>query len=400
MDLAKLLEGPAVVTHRGQSFHSRGGAQLAPTAEAFAIDTDAHGTIDQRLLDTAISLTLTPVGVWSQAQINVLWRWQNARNGQLITPRYDIESIDAAADEVTLLGNTSGALAHLNFPRLGAPVELATWGTAPTGLTAGTLYYWGMPDAEEPWVGTLHTTEADAIAGTNKVAITDAQAASDHALIEQEPLIIHTYENRRIVFPNAGVVAMPPILHSATQSLIGQVGFAAFRKNNVALATADSLYTVTKALLTDTPPEASTILTQEYSGAWGAAPWDAFKFRDACTLTPTLTTSPIKTDGRGTLGLKIQTVGATATGAPQSMTEAQLLDVLGMQGGTVAIGKSKTRANLVISGTGVHNTVYNASATALPQTFSVTDPRAGQVAFISARTPGSPAFRVGTAAPV
>lgn len=400
MNLAKLLEGPAVVTHRGQSFHSRGGAQLAPTADAFAIDTDAYGTIDQRLLDTAISLTLTPVGVWTQAQINVLWRWQNARNGQLVTPRYDIAEIDIAADTVTLLGTTTGELAYLNYPRLGAPVEFATWGTAPTGLAAGTLYYWGIPTPSTPWIGTLHTTEADAILGTSKVNITDAAAASDHALIEQEPLIVHTYDNRRILFPNAAVVQMPPILHSATQSLIGQVGFAAFRKNDVAASTANSLYTVTKALLTDTPPDKANIKTQEYAAAWGAAPWDAFRFRDAATLTPTLTTSPITTDARGTLGLKIQAVGATATGAPESKTEAQLLDVLAMQGGTVARGGTKTRADLVITGTGVHNTVYNASATALPQAFSVTDPRAGQVAFISARTPAEPAFRIGTAAPV
>jgi hypothetical protein len=399
MNLAKLLEGPAVFFHRGQIFHSRGGAQLAPTAEAFALDTDAHGTIDQRALNNALALTLTPVGVWTQPQIDVLWRWQNARNGQLLTPRYDVLSIDTAEDEVTLLGDTSGELAYLNFPRKGCPVELATWGAAPAGLVADTLYYAGVPDAAAPNVITLHATEAAAIAGTDKINITDA-GTGDHAFIEQEPLIIHTFENRRIVFPNAAVVSMPPILHSATQTMIGQVGFAAFRKNNAPWSAENSLYAVSKALLTDTPPDKANIPTQEYAAAWGAAPWAAFKFRDAATLTPTLTTSVVGNDARGDLGLKIQSVGATAVGQPEGFTEAQLLDILGMQGAGKARGASKIRANLVLTGSGVHNTIYNAAATALPQTFDVTSPRAGQIAFVSARTPGSPAFRIGTAAPV
>lgn len=399
MNLAKLLEGPAVFYHRGQIFHSRGGAQLAPTAEAFAIDTDAHGTIDQRALNNALALTLTPVGVWTKPQLDVLYRWQNARNGQLLTPRYDVLEIDTTEDTITLLGDTSGELAYLNYPRAGCPVELATWGAAPAGLTAGTIYYAGIPDDEEPNVITLHASEAAAIAGTGKIDITDA-GTGDHAFIEQEPLIIHTYENRRIVFHNAAVVTMPPILHSATQSLIGQVGFAAFRKNNLAWSAENSLYTATKALLTDTPPNKDNIPTQEYAAEWGAAPWDAFKFRDAATFTPTLTTSVVGNDARGDLGLKIQSVGATAVGQPEGFTEAQLLDILAMQGAGKARGVSKIRADLVLSGTGVHNTIYNAAATALPQTFSVTDPRAGQIAFVSARTPGSPAFRIGTAAPV
>ena len=57
------------------------------------------------------------------------------------------------------------------------------------------------------------------------------------------------------------------------------------------------------------------------------------------------------------------------------------------------------RGDLVVSAAGVHNTLYNVAATALPQTFNVGAPRAGEVAWVSARTPGAPAFRVADAAP-
>ncbi len=390
MDLTKLLESPAVVTHRGVMFHSRGGSQLAPTAEAFAIDTDAYGPIDQRALDRAVALTLTPLGVWTEPHLAVLYRWANARPGQLVTPRYDIASVDTTEDTLTLLDVTG--------PRKGCPVRLGSWGTLPAPLVAGTLYYIGVPDDESPEVVTLHATEAHALAGTNLIDLTDT-GTGDHAMIEQEPLIIHTYDNRRITFHNAAVVTMPPIIHTATATLLGQVGFAAFPINNSAWSDANSLYTVDKALLTDIPPDPADIPTQEYAAAWGASPWDAFKLRGALTITPNLATTPITTDARGGLSLKIGSVSAAATGAPEQATEAQLLDVLDMQGGTAARGKSKRRADLVVTGTGVHNTLYNAAATALPQTFSPTDPRAGEISWVAARSPAGPAFRVSTTAP-
>lgn len=383
MNLAKLLEGPAIITHRGQIFHSRGGAVLTPTAESFAIDTDVYGPVDQRALDNAVALTLTPIGVWSAAQLAVLFRWADPTIGQLVTPRYDIDTVTAGTDVLTLIGTA--------VPRTGCPVRVDSFGTLPAGLSAATTYYWGA-------AGTLHATEADALAAADPVDITDG-GTGDHVLIEQEPLTIHTFSNRKIVFHNAAITGMPSITHSAVQSLLGPVTFAAFRKNDAAWSAENSLYTITKELLTDTPPDETTIKTQEYSAAWGAAPWDAFKLRGPLTLSSQLATEPIVSDGRGLMGLKIANLTAAATGQPQGFSEEQMLDVLGLQGGAVARGASKVRSDLVITGTGVHNILYNAAARELPQTFSPRDPRAGELAWVGARTPGDAVFYVGTAAP-
>lgn len=404
MDLARLLQGPAIIRHRGAVFHSTGGKQLAPTAEVFGIESDAYGTLDQRALNNAVALTLTPLGVWTQAHRDVLWRWQNPVLGQLLTPRFDVGTVDAGEDTVSLLGALVHEFDYLNFPRLGARCmfcvgpEAGT--TAPAGLVDGTLYYLGMPDPEEPRVRTLHTTEAAAVAGTGVVSIGDA-GAGDFFMIEQEELVIHTYQNRKITFANAAVLQMPPIVHSAVASLIGQVGFAAFRKNRAAWGDADSLYTIAKELLTDTPPAAADIPTLQYAHTWEdvGAPWEGFATRAAMTVTPQLVTAPVGNDPLGDLGLEITGVNVTAAGAPDNLSEKALLDVLGMQGGTARRGASRVRGDLTSSGTGVHTTVYNAAATALPQTFAAGSPRAGEVAWVSARTPGAPAFRVAAAAP-
>ncbi|MDD2763487.1 MAG: hypothetical protein PHE83_05875 [Opitutaceae bacterium] len=386
MNLATLLEGPANVTHRGQTLHFRGGLTLTPLAELFSIDSDLYGPLDQRASDNSVVISGTPVGVWTAAQLAVLYRWTNPAIGSLVTPRYDVSSVTPATDVIALVGAAA--------PRTGCPVRFALFpgATIPAGLSEATLYYWGA-------AGTLHPTEADALAATNPVDITSA-GAGDFALIEQEPVIIDALAaNRRITFHNGAITGMPPIIHSAVASMLGAASFGCFRKNNAAWSDANSLYTVAKVALSDTPPDAANIVTQDYSLAFGAAPWDSFKARGPITLTPQLRTEPIITDGLGTLGLRIAGLDVAAMFAPQGFSEEQMLDLLGLQGGTAARGKSKVRGNLVITGTGVHNIVYNAAPRQLPQTFSPTGPRAGELEARGAAGITGARFYVGTAAP-
>ena len=384
MNLAKLLEGPAVVTHRGVSFHSRGGAVLTPEAATFPIETDAYGPIGQRGAGNSILLNLTPVGVWTDDVLDVLYRWRAAVTGTLVTPRYDITAISTVTDVVTLLGTDA--------PRPGCPIRWAAETTKPAAITLATTYFWGAS-------GKIYDTEAHALTddGTGKIDFAD-DGDGDQYIIEQEPLIIHTYQNRKITFWNGAVVAMPAIGFSTQQTLLGPVTFEAFRKNDAAWADVNSLFTVEKALLVDTPPSEADIPTQEYSWGWGAAPFDVFSLRGVGALVPQMTLSELISDRRGVCGRKIQSVSATASGAPDGFSESQLLDILQMQGGTVGRGKSRVRADLTIAGTGVYASLYNAAATALPQTFSPTDPRAGELAWVGARTPGEAAFYVGTVA--
>lgn len=391
MDLATLLEGPAIVTHRGQTFHFKGGLTLTPLADVFGLDTDIYGPIDQRAADNSVILSGTPVGVWADTQLGVLFRWQAPKIGQLVTPRYDISAVDPATDKLTLIG--------ADVPRTACPVVISAFPGAvlPSPLVAGTLYYWGA-------AGTLHASAADATAGVNQIDITDAGTASasgdTFAIIEQEPIVIDALNaNRRITFFNGAITGMPTVVHSAVASLLGSVSFAAFRVNNQPWATASSLYSVQKMALADTPPNAADIKTQEYALSWGAAPWDSFKSRGPVTLTAQLQTEPVLTDARGTLGLKIAGLNVSATLQPQGFSEGQMLDLLQMQGGTAARGVTRSRGALNITGAGVFSTIYNAAPRQLPQTFQPTGPRAGQLEARGAADTTGKRFYVGTVAP-
>lgn len=388
MNLATLLEGPCNLTHRGQTFHFRGGLRVVPLRTLLKIETDAYGPIALRALDRSIALTGTPVGVWTDEQLAVSHRWTNPVIGSLVTPRYDILSATAATDVIVLVGDEE--------PRAGCPVRVAAFPSSvlPAGLVAATTYYWGDD-------GKLYTTEAAAIAHTalSVVDITDA-GTGDFALIEQEYIQVDALTaNRRITFHNGAIVGMPAIGLSATQTALGALALAVFPKEGSAWADANNLYTITKVALTDVPPAKADIPTQEYACAFGAAPWDAFKARGIITINPQLRVEPTGDDGHGVLGMKIAGLDVTAGVVPSGYSEAQMLDLLQLQGGTAARGGEAVRGDFVVQGTGVYAALYNGAPRELPQTFDATSPRAGELAIDGVRTPGRRAFYVGEAAP-
>lgn len=385
MNLATLLEGPANVTHRGQLTHFRGGLTVRPLADVFEISNDITGVIDRRALENSVVISGTPDGVFTTGLIGMLHRWQNPVNGQLVTPRYDVNTVTPATDVITLVGAAQ--------PRAGCPVMFSIFpgSTVPAGLTDGNIYYWGTD-------GKLYDTEAHAIAMAGGSTDITTAGVGDFAIIEQEYIQIDAITaNRRIVFWNGAVVGMPPIILSAIQTIFGPMSFGAFIKNNASWATANSLYTVSKVALSDTASDPTTIPTQEYSCGFGAAPFDVFKARGPVTITPQLSTTPIPTDALGNVGLKISALSVAATLTPDGFSQSQMLDLLGMQGGTVARGKSRMRGDLVVTGTGVSATVYSGTPRELPQTFQTTSPLAGELAIQGSFKSGSGYYRLATA---
>lgn len=390
MNLAALLDGPANATHLGQDFHFRGGLSLTPIADLFPIESDIHDALVQLGLDNTVALTGTPIGKWTAVQIAALYRTAALRKGELLTPRYDITAIDTVTGVVTHIGRAT--------PRTGCPMRMiaAPGGILPAvsaGSVAGIIY--------RSATGKFYTTQAHAVAdaGASLIAFTD-DGTGDIFLIEQEPLVIDAITvNRRITFHNAAVVIPPPAILSAVATMLGQVAFGCFRKEGAALADADSLYTVEKVALADTQPDPADIPTQSCACEFGAAPFASFKSRGPVTITPTLATTPVTNDEIGTVGLQVAGRGISAQLSPEGFSHAQLLDLLAMQGGTIARGKTKVRGDLVVAGTGVHCTLYNGAPRQLPQTFQTTGPLAGQLEIVGSQNAAGDLFRFATAAP-
>lgn len=387
--LAQDLSGPCLLKHRGQVFHFRNGLKLTPLSNPFAVTSDVHGVIGQRNGPNSFILEGTPIGVWSTAQLAVLYRTALLSIGSLLTPRYDVSGVNATTNVWTLLGSSE--------PRAGCPVRVVAFagGVVPGGITSTTTYYWGATNNK------LYDTEAHAITDdgtTGLIDITDT-GTDDFSLIEQEYIQVDCLTvNRRITFHNAAVLTPPPVALGSQATPLGAVQFACFPKEGIAISTANSTYTAAKQALTDTAPDPTAIPTQSYSCAFGAAPFDSFKTRGQVSLTPTLGVENIETDDGGVIGALVKDRGVSAKLTPVGLSQAQMLDLLLMQGTGASRGATKVRADLVITGTGVVCTIYNGAPRTLPQTFQA-GPLAGELEIVGAgnTTPGSAHFAFGTA---
>lgn len=397
MNLAQLLEGPCVLQYKGQTFESAGGAIVNAGNDAFSIPSDRFGPYARRANNRSITIDFNLLGVWTGDVLPILYPYTAPNFGEFVTP---VRSWDASA--VTVGADTIDLPAHGLRP--GTPARFGTFGTAPTvtGMTwASDLRYIGAPDADTI---TLHATEAHAIANSNLLDFTDAGSGIS-SLVVQEPLVVYSPAHRtRITFHVAAVVGMPSLRFSAVQSIFSSpVRFECFGKNNQAWATANSLYTIDTAALAISAPDPDDIPTQEYSLAWGgSSPWSAFSTREAVEVAFNLSLQEVSSDQRGLLARKISDLEVTVRAVPD-VSESAILAALNLQGGTVGRGVDITGEDFVISGTGVHVTIYNAGLRNGPLRFNPNDPRAGQLEWASIRgiTAGvaDAIFRVGTAAP-
>ncbi len=386
-NITQIIGGPALVQFRGKSFYSKGDIILDTSLDTFAIEVDRFRKVDERVANSRIGLKFTPAGEWEN--LDVLFPYASTLLGDLITPVRTIASVDATANTITL---------DRALP-VGSAVRLQSDTTLPAGTDATTLYYLGGGTL---LAYTLHATYALAIAGTSPLDITDAGTGTHKAAV-QEPLVIHTFDGRKLTFHNAALVQMPSITGSAVQTLLGEVAFECFPKVNTSWATANSIYTEAAAALTDTTFDPAAIITQPYTVAWGSSPWDALATKNGVQVSFTLALEAVETDSDGILTRRLAGIEVTAKLQPIGITLAQLLSKLKLQDTGAIRGRSLSGSDLNISATGVYVRLYGAALIGGPQQFSSRLDRIGELEFRATRTfsTGTPndLFFVGTAAP-
>jgi len=395
MNLAQLLEGPADITYKGQTFRSAATLGVRSSQATKSIASAAYGPIGQRAQQPAVQITLKPVGEFSAALAAILLPWTNPKIGQFVTPvsSWTSTNVDTGTNKINIAAHGL---------RLGMPCMLGTFGTLPTGVDAATLYYVGVPDADHI---TLHATSADAIAGTSPIALT-AAGAGVSSLVEQEPLVVHTFTNNQITFPVAAVVGMPSLEFSATATLFDTVTFECFRKNNAAWSDANSLYSVAFVPYAPSGPDPTLVKQQSYTAQWGAvAPFSSFTARGSIKVRFNLGLAATETDAVGIVSRKITSLTAAITCSPAGMSEDQLVTYLDLQGVGAARGAERTKNDFIVSGANgdVFARFYDAALRDVPEQFDATNPRAGELSWETSRkiTAGvvKPVFAVGVTLP-
>lgn len=389
-NLGTIIAGPAVLTYKRKTFYSKADITVRGDIETFLIEVDAFGgPVQEREANAPLGLSFVPAGEFEN--LDVLWPYGNPVIGGSIVAVTPVTAVDAGADTLTV---TNHRLTN------GAPVRAEVVdGTIVVGLTAGTLYYANVVNANTI---SLHVLQADALAGTTKIAV--SAGTGETRIIEQEPLIIQSVDGKLITFHVAAVSQMPDFIGSAVQSIIGEVSFEIFRKNGVPAATADSRFSIAaNAFAVDTTFDPDAIITQPYTGTWGAAPWDSFSSKNGFRASFAMGLAAIEDDACGVIGRRLTSVRAQVSGQPTNATELMAFTALKLQGAGAGRGRSLTGPDFDLTGTGVFARIYGAALRSAPQVFSAQNDRAGDFTWTGSRTftagvPG-PVFFIGTGAP-
>src|SRR5690606_17102115 len=95
------------------------------------------------------------------------------------------------------------------------------------------------------------------------------------------------------------------------------------------------------------------IITQPYTGTWGASPWDNFETEAGFTMTFNMATSNDQADSIGTGMISLSSLAVQVAGQPIGITETQLATAMKIQGAGAVRGGALSGTDLDIAGTGV-----------------------------------------------
>jgi hypothetical protein len=377
---ALIIAGPAIVQYRGKTFYSKANIQANVKLETFEVTASRFGHVEDRESNLSYEIKFTPVGTLDA--LSVLWPYGASVPGTFLHAAKTFGAIDTAADSVTIT-------AH-GF-RDGEACQVASYGTLPTGLAAGTVYFLHKIDADTI---SFYDTEAHAIAGlgTGKVDIT-ATGTSVNRVIEQPYLVLWSADGIKYTFSNAVVSGMPDFNAAATEQAIGEVTFEAFRQFAMDPTNAAAIYTRTAAANTDASFDPSLVITQAYGLVWGgAAPWNAMTTKAGAKLSFGLNLTPITDDAGGVLTRRIDSVTAQCVARPNNVDENALWQMRGVQGSGAGRGRRITGNDLHVNGTGMFLCLYGASIKESPVNYDGKEDRLGDITWVANRSVSGGAF--------
>ncbi|MDB6064945.1 MAG: hypothetical protein JWR26_1153 [Pedosphaera sp.] len=197
-----------------------------------------------------------------------------------------------------------------------------------------------------------------------------------------------------ITYPRGALSKFPQLRLKPTDTLFGDLTFTCLGDPAVQPNTAGAWNTIASATFADTNFDETQIITDTYSAAYGASPYNAIGSMAGFEIDIAMQTAPIPADDYGVVDMILKSLTATAKFAPSNLTEAQVYTLLNGQGsGYVFPGQSLSKANtdLVIAGSGnaartLTATIKNAGPKQAGFMYSTDKHRHEAVEFTSKRT--------------
>ncbi len=265
LNLLNRVRGSASLHFKGQDFWTKDVAALGIDLKPFKVKSDAQGVISQRFGGRLVSVTFTPVGTWTAAQLAVLYPWLNARIGDFNTPIRTITAVTTGAGTSTIVSNGHGQITGTGIRFCTQPGV-----TLPPGLAVNTTYF--INANNDGNTITLYDTEAHALAGgaTGQIALTGAGSVGtvNPSFIVNTPLTITTVDGVQLVIWNAAVTKMPALGLTSVDTAFKQVTIEGYTLHGLNWSDANSLLTLTTGVIGATAPAQSQIPTVAYTVDW------------------------------------------------------------------------------------------------------------------------------------
>jgi hypothetical protein len=175
------------------------------------------------------------------------------------------------------------------------------------------------------------------------------------------PLVLHGADSSLTTIPCVALTKMPDLMFSSVASIVGSAGFTGLRKDNVAWATADSLFTyaATGGTFTDATYAASLIKTQPYVATLtGATGFTAFETYDGFKVTFGLQVSPEVLDSYGTMQFRYTGLDVSITCIPIGPSIANALAELAIDGTGAQRGRSLSSLGTALTIVGADAVTY------------------------------------------
>lgn len=228
-----------------------------------------------------------------------------------------------------------------------------------------------------------------------------ASTALGTQIFSNKTLKINTRDGQVLTFSNAAVTAMPSIRAIIGQTVLGEVTFTAILKDGADPGDSDAYVTYGSEAYGTDAFSVAAIKTPVWANAWGASsPWDDFKTSGGVTFDFEMALEPQNVDGLGTVNMVLSNVQATARCTPVGV---DIDDILTAVGANAVMGSTPSENNLVVSGSGVHLTLYKCLMRDPSLSFHNKTDLIGEVTFQAGQgftsNAADPLFRIDTAAP-
>jgi hypothetical protein len=206
------------------------------------------------------------------------------------------------------------------------------------------------------------------------------------------PLVVKTVAGQKHTYYATAITGMPELRFGSKQTLLGQATWTCIGKNNTAWTTADSFRKVEAEAFGD--PTWATFDPDDVITEPPVISWDtpttatSFETVDGVNVSFSLETDNVETDEDGVVDMTLGDVGVLVRFRPLGQTEAEIQNLLGLQGaGAYTRGAKLLSKGYDLSLT--HSlgslTVHNAALVTAGFRFGRTTLRHGEVGFVAAR---------------